>query len=645
MRAGVSMLDPYMHGYIGVQIAKPLSLTFRQSAETSNFTEDADHLYPGADLKLRLVKETATRPAIAIGMQSAFGHKKMAGEYLALSKRYNNFDFTAGLGWGRFGTAGHLDNPFKIFGDHFEDDRDYNSELPNTPDDWFTGDKIGFFAGLEYFLPYEGMSLKLDYGADRYSAEKASFGYEAGAPWGIGLSYTHDKWLSAQIGAQGTDKVMGRISLQASPEQWPLTGQEIEPPRNIETDDYAQQPAVQAIIDSAAQENITLKNIIMDEHSIHVVQEISLDQNTPRQIGRAARHIKAYTNDKIEHIEITPRHMNLFGKTIKITRNNVDKFVDKSLISPQEVWENTEFVVSDTKNTEADIFIHSRGINVDKIFRLALENQLSLSEEHRGALYRTSAFVEAQGSPFLGFIVGGALRLNIKDNLDDVNLAFLSPFLQSSGSFANKRISLENAYLGYAHSFTPSVHGLVLSGYFEERYAGMGGEILYRPPSSRFAVGAEAWLLAPREANTTLNASLIEDSRIFTGYLNGWYDLPYHDITLNAKAGKYNEGDVGISLGLQRLFDNGATLNGSIALSRETDLDPFGGTTHAFHSINLTLPIGSLPIIPSGSEIRTRIEPIDRITAQTIHPPIRLFDLTENFTLDHLARHWNTIMD
>ena len=81
---GSSTLDPYLHGYIGFQLDKSLYVGLRQSAEISNLNDDADRLYPGVDLKLRLLDETRLRPAIALGLQSAVGHKRMAGEYLAL---------------------------------------------------------------------------------------------------------------------------------------------------------------------------------------------------------------------------------------------------------------------------------------------------------------------------------------------------------------------------------------------------------------------------------------------------------------------------------------------------------------------------------------------------------------------------------
>jgi hypothetical protein len=43
--AGISTLDPYVHGWLGMQIAAPLYINIRQSAEVSNINEDPDRLF------------------------------------------------------------------------------------------------------------------------------------------------------------------------------------------------------------------------------------------------------------------------------------------------------------------------------------------------------------------------------------------------------------------------------------------------------------------------------------------------------------------------------------------------------------------------------------------------------------------------
>ena len=58
-RAQFAAAEPYIHAHAGVQIAAPLHIALRQSARTSSLSEDPDRLYPGVDLRLRLVKENA----------------------------------------------------------------------------------------------------------------------------------------------------------------------------------------------------------------------------------------------------------------------------------------------------------------------------------------------------------------------------------------------------------------------------------------------------------------------------------------------------------------------------------------------------------------------------------------------------------
>ncbi|MGH1378840.1 MAG: YjbH domain-containing protein [Alphaproteobacteria bacterium] len=645
IRIGVSTLDPYTHGFIGVQIAEPLHISFRQTAEISNITEDPKQLLPGIDLKLRLLEESAYTPEISLGMQSAIGHKRMAGEYIALSKRYNNFDFTAGLGWGRFGSAGHLDNPLAKISNHFDKNRTPDSDAPNTINDWFTGDQIGVFAGIEYFLPYDGLSLKLDYGADQYKAEQDKFNYKSPSPFGFGLSYNHDNWASASIGLQGTDKVMGRISLQSIPSHWSLGKKAYNKPKPFYKSRKSQTNTT-AIKNSALNDSIVLKNIIENKHSISADIEMSPHISSPQQIGRAIRHIAENSGKNVEEISITPNHHNLIGKTVKIIRSDVEKYMDKKISSPEEIWANTEFVVKDNKTNKAEWFLPTLGIKKKTTFTLALENQISLSEEDRGILYRSSAIIDAHTpSHFKGISVGSALRLNIANNLSNRTYINKTRPDTLTKDLASNIISLDKAYIEYTKSLSPSWHILANVGYLEERYAGIGGEIIYRPPSSRLALGADLWSISPRQSNTMLNIGLGTGQNSITGHINGWYDLPRHDLTINARAGRFIAGDTGLSVGLEKIFKNGAKITGSTSLSNYSDTDIYGGETHAYHNINLTLPIGYIPKTSIAGKVKTKIAPFDRVTGQTLTPPNNLFNMTEMFTIDHMANNWAKIVE
>lgn len=647
VRLGIATLDPYIHGHIGIQIAAPLYINVRQSAETSSLKKDAKHLYPGIDFKLRLQEESAYAPEIALGIQSALGHQRMSGEFIALSKRYNNFDFTFGLGWGRYGTAKHFTNPLKNISNHFSKNRNFNSVSPNTPANWFSGNSIGLFGGVEYFLPYDGLSLKLDYGSDRYTAEQQSFDYDAPAPWGAGLSYTYNKWISAGIGMQGTDKVMGRLSIQSTPASWPFTEKKYDAPIPL----YKTRPTnsnIEKMRQSANNSGIELTNIIIEKHKVSAILNIPAHTNAPQHIGRAIRHIATHSGAEIEVISILPKYENLLGKTVEILRSDVEKALDNNQGSPEEIWKNLHFTTTDTDNLTHSPFISKMGIKTKRtLFNIKIENQISLSEEDNGTLYRSSALIKAKRMTFLGLTSGSTLRINLHDNLDNIeNLRppSTSPTRSDVNSFTNQRLSLDNAYVSYTHSITPSTHIALTAGYLEEFYSGIGGEVLYRPYNSRFALGAELWRVQRRQPFTTLNLGH-SGYATTTGHINGWYDIPEQDITLNAKAGRFLAGDNGLSIGLTKRFRNGATLDSEITITDAADPDLFGGTTHAYHRLGLTLPLGSIPYIPEGSTINTIIAPFGRDTGQSLDKPLNLYDMTENFTLDHMATYWDKILD
>ncbi len=647
IRAGVSTLDPYMHGYIGIQIATPLYINFRQSAEISSLNQDAKHLYPGIDLKLRLLKETSHLPEISLGLQSAIGHKKMASEYIALSKRYNNFDISAGIGWGRLGSAKHLNNPLRSISKHFSKNRDQNSETPNNASNWFSGDSIALFAGLEYFTPLDGLSLKLDYNSDKYTSERANFNYTAPAPWSAGLSYNYHNWAGASIATQGFDKIMGRISLQSNADKWWFKGKKYNNPKPF----YKNRPPalnLKAIKYSAANDDIYLSNISAHGKSIFATLEISPDSPAPQQIGRALRHISENSGYNIEEINITPISKNLKGAEIKIIRSDVEKAMDKNNSSPQEIWNNTKFVVSDKNKITHSRFMPIKGINNLKSFKFSLENLISLSEEDSGTLYRSSAVIEQQTNPFLGFVTGYKFRVNINDNLENIDKlrpTALKPVHSDINAFTNSLINLDNAYISYITTPKPNLYAGVTAGYLDEFYYGIGGEILYRPFASRLALGAEIWKLNRRDPYSPLNLATIDGNSPTSGHINAWYDLPKEDITLKLRAGRYLASDIGGSIGLIKTFKNGVKLDTSLSITNYSDPDIFGGTTSAYHEINLTLPLGSIPHINQGSNIKTTIAPFARDIGQSINPPINLYETSNNLTLNHMAKYWNEILD
>ena len=617
IRLGVSTLDPYVHTFAGMQIADPLYIGLRQTAEISSLFDSADHLYPGMDIKLRLLREGPHAPEIALGLQSALGHKRMAGEYLALSKHLGDFDFTVGLGWGRFGSAGHVNNPLRFLGAHFGGNRDLDGDNPNEPSDWFTGRNVGIFGGLEYFTPFDGLSVKLDYSADRYKAEQASFGFDAPAPWSAGLSYQPANWINAGLALQGTDKIMARLTLQSNPRDWPFTGRD--------------ETASVHLTDTAVSQTTASANL-----------HLSPFGPAPKQLGRAASEL-GESNPQAQALDFQLISLGLRGPNVRLMTADLQHAHNHNG-SPQEIWRNTEFTQEEEEKPKER---KAKWPPLPNIW-LTQDNQFSLAEEDTGLLYRSSLIAEARAPEiFEVMTLGAAFRLNLADNLErigDLRPRALLPVRSDVDRFADRTIGLERLYAASFHTLSPQIHTGFAAGYLEEMVAGFGGEIIVRPFESRFAFGAEAWEALRRDPQTALNLGLNGD-HVLTAHLNAWYDWPGQDITLFLQAGRYLAEDVGFTAGLEKDFANGAQLKGFITLTDNADLDAFGNQTHAYHGISLSLPLGSVPYIPDGSTIKFRAQPFGRDTGQSVNKPFDLYALTQPLTLNHMAKHWQGIVE
>lgn len=610
VRAGIAALDPYAHSWLGVQIANPLYIGLRQSAEVSNLREDARRLYPGADIKWRLLEETGARPEIALGLQSAIGHKRMAGEYLAASKRYGDFDFTAGLGWGRLGSAAHFKNPLSVV---FGEDRELDGEKPAGPEDWFSGESIGLFGGIEYFTPLKGLSIKLDYGADRYVAERESLGFKAPPPWSAGLNYAPVPGLDLGLAAQGTDKIMGRLSFSGLIDNW----------RN--RNDTRNQ-----------KQYVPLLRRDMEAGGARARLALEEGLPAPYQIAAAAKNIAARTKNDRAGIAITPGVLSLKGPTVKLVRADLQS----PERSAQEIWHDTTF------ETEGP----SKIPRPDEpswpasAFRFKLDNQISMSEEDSGTLYRSSFIAGGRTPDFYGLIDNFySLRLNLSDNLEDLNQSRPRtplPVRSNVDDFAQQRLAVETMFSAFTHSFRPDLHLALLGGYLEEMYGGLGGEILYRPFDSRLAVGAESWLSLKRDPLTAFNLGFNGD-RLLTGHVNLWYDLPLWDMTARLSAGRYLAEDTGATLGLQKHFENGSLLEAFVTMTGLRDADPFGNAAHAYNGLRLSVPLGGYKYVPRNTDINLKAEPFGRDAGQRLENPLPLYELTQPFTAQHMARNWN----
>ena len=637
LRTGLSHLDPYNHAFIGFQIAKPLYVNLRQTMKVSSIGDQPEMVYPGLDVKLRLMEEGRYRPALAAGFDGLLGSSRFSSEYVALSKRFYDFDLTGGVAWGRLGSAGHLKNPFARLSSHFEKDRDYDSFDASSPSDLFTGEEIGFFGGVEYHTPARGLSLKADFNGDAYKGETLSSNFTKPSPWSFGFNYSPKDWVSFGASMIGLDKVMARLTFQTNifdsdrksykrSEGFQLSGR-----RAGETWRGLAKEMGEA-------EGLTMGKTRVDKHDFSAVLYLNDYQPSAMQIGRAARHLAANAGPDIETLTVIPVARGLRGKAVTFSRRDLEQAIARRQGSAEEIWQDASFSDDD------------RSINARKQshrLRLAPELAFSIGEEETTHLYRTSLVVEERKDWKYGFTTGSALRLNIADNLHrlfkfrDVNL---NSVRSDAVLFTMNRVNLDRAFASFMKTPLPDLHFAATAGYLEEMYAGYGAEVLYRPFASPFAIGAEGWSVYKRDALTPLALGIFADPR-FTGHANLYYKFPDSDLTAFAKIGRFIGGDFGVNTGAQMQLANGMTLKGSVSVTNSDDEDVFGGSRNLYAGLQLSIPFGDLRFVPQGSEARIKLAPIGRDDAALLDKPVDLYEITEPASYRHLGRSWQEVLN
>ena len=102
--------------------------TFRYTGFNEFFHYDRNY-----EAKVRLLPEQKYLPQLALGIRDLVGTGVYGSEYLVASKKYGNFDVTAGMGWGRLAGKGDFNNPLIHLSDSFEVRDGFEGLVVNFP--------------------------------------------------------------------------------------------------------------------------------------------------------------------------------------------------------------------------------------------------------------------------------------------------------------------------------------------------------------------------------------------------------------------------------------------------------------------------------------------------------------------------------
>jgi hypothetical protein len=109
-------------------------------------------------------------------------------------------------------------------------------------------------------------------------------------------------------------------------------------------------------------------------------------------------------------------------------------------------------------------------------------------------------------------------------------------------------------------------------GILEEMFAGVGGEVLYRPFPSRFAFGLNLNYVSQRDYDKRFS---VQDYKVLTGHGSVYWASPFSNYDAAVHVGRYLAKDVGATFEVRRTFENGWMVGGFFTLT-DVPFEEFG---------------------------------------------------------------------
>lgn len=658
LSATVSHFGGQTRTTLSFQFSPRISASFRyigiQDWNDNGFSTYRDRSF---DVRFLLSRETPRWPAITLGLQDFAGTGIYAGEYVVATKTFEGpgrlpgrVSVTGGLGWGRLGSAGSIGAPFSDARPAFSPG-DTGGEL--ATDQWFRG-PVSPFAGIEWQVN-DRLGLKLEYSTDAYEPETSRGVFERKSSVNFGAEYQYSDRL--RLGAYylyGSEFGLS-AQLQINPNRAP-TPKMIAGPRPVllrpsratmpsawDTGWAASGSAPRVIRDALAPElaedGLALEALRVDARQAELRFSNQRYSTLSIAIGRAARAMARVLPASVETLRIVPVENGLPLAAVTLRRSDLERLEYRPDAAGQ-LLAATDFAPA-SPNLPGAVTPE----NTYPRFAWSVGPYVSPSYFDPDEPVRADAGVSAQfqyrWAP--GWTVAGEVRQRIGGNIGDSQRLSNSvlPRVRTDAILYARATdtSLNKLYVSRQWKPGEDLYARVTAGYLEKMFGGVSAELLWKPVTSRLALGVEANYAKQRDFDQRFG---FQDYDVATGHVSAYYDFGQGYLG-QVDVGRYLAGDVGATFTVTREFANGWKVGGFFTLT-DVSADDFGEGSFD-KGINLEIPLDWFIGKPSRQAVATTIRPIQRDGGARLDVPGRLYEQVRQGHQTRLTDNWAQVWE
>ncbi len=634
-RFGGGYHRPYQPWWFNLTLLPALEFSGRYTTirGLQGFQDDqgfGDYKDKAFDIKLRLHRQSGLLPDVAVGLLDFTGTRLFESKYIALTRHLDPFEVTLGYGQGR------IDG---LFGG-------IRFRPPDTP-------------RLSLLAEYDANDYARDFRAALSGADNRDGG------WTFGIDYRYG-WLGGQVSVQhGDTGVLGYIAI-------PFMDKEFipkieEPPPYSESPPKVAIAQWQANTDYAARIGRVLaragfRNVLLgfDGRRLKASLTNVRISEIGRAVGRAARILHRLGPRETEEIEITYTADDLPLITYRFRDpHKLERYL-QGLLSKQQLMTSIDIEPADPAQFDPDdpavtdlslladeadrgreqedrddggaIRFH-REDNHMNLFEIIPFNVAGFFNDPSGA-YKYDLFAVARYRHRFhrGLFLDAAARLSLIENVSDVKQPSnsLLPHVRSDVAEYQRHQGLKLRRLTLTQLFKPTkqLFGRVSAGYYEDMFGGLGGQILYLPDHSRWAVDLSLDWVKQRDFDGRFG---FRDYDTVTALGALHYRIPRYGVTATLRGGRFLAGDSGVRFEIKRRFRSGIEFGGWYTITDGNDITSPGSPDHPYNDkgVFLSIPLNIMLTKDTQATASFRLSPWTRDVGQMVESPYDLYRQVE----------------
>ena len=574
-----SRVEPYSRYSFIYQPFEWLEAGFRYSIITNQafgsfeFSGDRKFQDKSVDIKLRLLDESFHLPEIAVGLRDIGGTGLFASEYFVANKRAGQFDFTLGVGFGNMAAAGGISNPFGFISDEFDNrpSPDVGAGGQANSDAYFRG-QAALFGGFEWQTPWHNLIVKVELDGNDYSKEPRNNTLpKSDSRINYGAVYRINDYLDFSVSVQRGNTMGFALSFKENVSKYavpkltdPKPVVVTQGPRHTSTDwektvKLVEQQTtwnVESVQQRGSEVQLTVKNADVTYPAKAVDKATAaLHENVAESINWFSFNYKNRGAEVAQHV--VNRKQWAADKT--------ELPVEQTNSSPVAAVEPSSYAYRPVHTDYDPWYNGGVGLGYEQTFGGANGYLFQFTGYARGEIeFTDSTWVTGRidhvlGGTFDKFTQRGTSRLpQVRTNFREYSTA--------------SDTKLSNLQLNHVGQLSQNHFYSLYGGYLESMFGGVGGEYLYRPMNSRWALGVDVNRVKQRAFEQDFD---FRNYSVNTGHITAYVDTGFEDILATVSVGQYLAGDKGVTVDLSRVFDNGVRI-GAYATKTNVSAEDFG---------------------------------------------------------------------